>query len=210
MRCAIYSSGCCRSDGSTWVRVRDSNHLYPAISTTPSPAVWLDVERSELSALLSIDFAAVSIGVIIVEMRSAEWATNPKTLSLLAAEGFELVCSRLPRLAVRVHSSRCSRTVSAAQVGALPIWNGHLYDLVFLRGEHFVAERPAVLPRAALRYLALFARRHTWRIKPGRLSQGAGALRREIVAQPYVLNATRLMRYLAANGTKGYRSPTFW
>ena len=130
---------------------------------------FLDVEGSELATLQSIDFGAVSIGVVIVEMRSFDCATNPLVFALLQGKGFEIV-------------------------GMFQIWAKKIYDVVFLRSGHFLTQSPGVMPVLALRYLQGFGRSMYWRTAPGRLRQSDGSK-----AASYVLDAPRLMGYLCGN-----------
>ena len=90
--------------------------------------VWfLDVEGAEELTLQSVDWKAVDVGLISVEFAAAAKEKNQRVLEMLTRNGFVLgVC--------------------------VSIWRNHIYDLIFLRAAHFVAEgRP--LPAAALEWL---------------------------------------------------------
>lgn len=54
---------------------------------------WCDVEGAELQLLRSVDFAAVSFGIVVVEMRYNDATRNRRVYNLLYAAGFELVRS---------------------------------------------------------------------------------------------------------------------
>ena len=133
---------------------------------------FLDVEGSELATLQSIDFGAVSIGVLVVEMRSFDCATNPLVFALLEAEGYE-------------------------NVGIFRVWPGKIYDVVFLRSAHFLDQNPRVTPNLALRVLAKFKKQRHWQTRPGRLRGARG--RPE--ASHYVIYAPRIMGFLCGPTT---------
>lgn len=87
--------------------------------------MWLDVEGGERQVLQAMDWHAVSVGILVVEMRFNDAANNRAIHKLLHAAGFELV-------------------------RALPVWNDKILDNVYLRAEHFLRARlsTSLLPRS--------------------------------------------------------------
>lgn len=73
---------------------------------------WCDVEGAELQVLRSVDFAAVSFGIVVVEMRYNDATRNRRVYDLLYAAGFELVRS-------------------------LRVWEDKILDNVFVNLRHF-------------------------------------------------------------------------
>ena len=142
-------------------------HVFKGLLVERLDVFFLDVEGSELATLQSIDFGAVSIGVLVVEMRSFDCATNPLVFALLAAEGYE-------------------------NVGIFRVWAGKIYDVVFLRSGHFLDQSPRATPNLALRFLARFRKTRHWQTRPGRLRGSRGRAE----AARYVIDAPRIMGFL--------------
>ena len=85
--------------------------------------MWVDVEGGERLLLGSVDWAAVSVGILVVEMRFNDATTNQAIYALLRGAGFELVRS-------------------------LAVWTYNIFDNVFLRAEHFLAPNATRMPEA--------------------------------------------------------------
>jgi len=73
---------------------------------------FLDVEGDEALVLSTIDWRAVSIGALSVEFTRVDHAKNREVVRLLRAAGFRLVA-------------------------CVAVWRANIYDVVFLRPEHF-------------------------------------------------------------------------
>lgn len=124
---------------------------------------WVDVEGAERAVLESVDFAAVSFGVVVVEMRFDDRAKNVALLRVMAAAGFELV-----------------RTLS--------VWPGRILDCVFLRAPHFAP----VLPEAALRHLRTVGRNAATVRRDGALRPGRWSTTGYTVEPPAILTRCRV------------------
>lgn len=132
--------------GHEWLRARHAEvvvryhvpcvqlgELFSALRVPRVDVFWLDCEGCELAALQSLLSRPPSIGILVVEMRAGDAATNLPLLAALRAGGFELVRS------LRVWASHSDRG---------PVF---LMDSVYLRVEHFVSS--GGLPAAALGFL---------------------------------------------------------
>ena len=90
--------------------------------------MWCDVEGAELTVLQSIGWDAVSVGVVVVEMRFNDASRNRLVYSEMYRHGFELL-----------------RT--------LKVWEDKIVDNVFLNPAHFGLGRSAALPARVLSFL---------------------------------------------------------
>ena len=108
--------------------------VFSLVGLTRVDVLFLDVEGAESEALSSIDWEATSVGIVSIEFTRVNTTKNRHVLRQMQTANFSLVS--------------CVRE-----------WTGNIYDLIFIRPEHFAtknvsAEGHATLPQAAEEWLA--------------------------------------------------------
>ena len=104
------------------------NDVFQLVGLSRIDLLVLDVEGAESEALASIDWRTTSVGIVSVEFTRVNITKNRRVLSQMRNANFTLVA-------------------------CIKEWTSNIYDLIFVKPEHF-AQGNASLPRAAEEWLA--------------------------------------------------------